>query len=92
MHSHTHTGRERGRGEGREGERERGREGERERGREGERERRPGRLKREKSNFIPLSPSLLLGRPDGFSFKIWEAGTSVNSDFNSWKANVSKFH
>uniref|UniRef100_A0A8I6A2M4 Uncharacterized protein n=1 Tax=Rattus norvegicus TaxID=10116 RepID=A0A8I6A2M4_RAT len=25
-------------------------------------------------------------------FKIWEAGTSVSSDFSSWKANVSKFH
>lgn len=47
--------------------------------------------KGKKSNFIPLSPSLFLGWPGGFS-NIWEAGTSVNSDFSSWKANVSKFH
>ena len=43
-------------------------------------------------NFIPVSPSSLPGWPGGLFFKIREAGTSVSSDFSSWKSRVSKFH
>uniref|UniRef100_A0A8C5JUL0 Uncharacterized protein n=1 Tax=Jaculus jaculus TaxID=51337 RepID=A0A8C5JUL0_JACJA len=40
----------------------------------------------------PPSPANFTNsQANGLSFKI-EAGTSVNSDFSSWKANVSKFH
>lgn len=45
------------------------------------------------SEFIPVSLSSPSERTGGWlSFRIREAGTSVSSDFSSWKANVSKFH
>uniref|UniRef100_A0A8C2N1U0 Myocilin opposite strand n=1 Tax=Cricetulus griseus TaxID=10029 RepID=A0A8C2N1U0_CRIGR len=41
----------------------------------------------------PPSPADTTATRPGFSYKHpLEAGTSVNSDFSSWKANVSKFH
>uniref|UniRef100_A0A8C0WCR0 Uncharacterized protein n=1 Tax=Castor canadensis TaxID=51338 RepID=A0A8C0WCR0_CASCN len=40
----------------------------------------------------PPSPAENFTNSNGLSFKIREAGISVNSDFSSWKASVSKFH
>uniref|UniRef100_A0A8C2VU91 Uncharacterized protein n=1 Tax=Chinchilla lanigera TaxID=34839 RepID=A0A8C2VU91_CHILA len=40
----------------------------------------------------PPSPAEESTALNGLSFKIPEAGTSVNSDFNSWKAKLSRFH
>lgn len=43
-------------------------------------------------SFIPVSLPALPGRPGGLVFRIREAGTSVNSDFSSWKCKSSGFH